>query len=366
MDNRKSFIALLVVGSLLFLVPLVLRIVSSGEAPIEPHTAEYFPVQDTETGKWGFIDPAGKPLTPMVFDWAGDFRQGRGLAESDGAMGYIDARFEESGEWAISPRFELKDPGDQPAFGFYDGLARARDDTGKWGYIDATGAWAIKPRFIESEAYAGTPVGDFSEGLAWYQTVSMADRMKVNDDDEIVRDEAGKPVRESYRRRLMGYIDRAGEVVIEPRFEMVQDFGEGLAGARFTTNDLWGFIDRSGKRVLSPEFEGVGRFSEGLCAARHEGLWGYIDKEGEWVIEPTYAEARAFLEGLAPARESERWGYVDKQGDWVIYPAYDNFEAYNHPGDARPFENGLARVTLDGKAIYINKSGEQVWPTDAD
>jgi len=68
----------------------------------------------------------------MVFDWAGDFRMGRGLAESDGAMGYIDASFAETGEWAISPRFELKDAGDQPAFGFYDGLARARDDTGKF------------------------------------------------------------------------------------------------------------------------------------------------------------------------------------------------------------------------------------------
>lgn len=362
MDNRKRFSAMLTVGLLLVITPFVLKFVLPSDYEPVPHTAEYFPVFDADTGKWGFIDNTGKAVTPFVFDWAGDFRQGLGLAESNGAMGYIDASFEQTGEWAITPRFELAHDNDMPASGFYDGLALARGDDGKWGYIDTAGKWAISPRFIENEDYAGTPAGDFSEGLAWFHDVRMAERYTLDENGDIVRNAEGEPIMEDYPRRLMGFIDREGEVVIDPRFEVVQDFGQGLAAVWVRSDALWGFVDRSGRRVIGPKYEGAGRFSEGLCAVRSNGLWGYIDKEGEWVIEPTYTEAKQFLEGLAPVRQGEKWGYITPDGGWAITPRYDNFQAYGHPGDARPFENGMARVTFENQAIYIDKQGKQVWP----
>lgn len=364
MDARKRFTALLTVGTLLLISPFVVRKLIPSEPEITPHTAEFFPVQDSATGRWGFIDAKGNEDTPMVFDWAGDFRQGLGLAESGGTMGYIDASFKETGEWAITPRFDLSHEGDQPAHGFYDGRALARGNEGKWGYIDPTGKWAIPPRFVESRDYPGVPAGDFAEGLAWFQDVRMAERYKLDSNAKMVRDAEGKPVMEHYPRRRMGFIDRKGQVVIEPGFEVVQDFGEGLAAVRIKSDERWGFIDRAGKRVIGAEYEAAGRFSEGLCAVKQGGRWGYIDKDGDWLIPPAYAEARQFLEGLAPAREGELWGYINQDGDWVIRPAYDNFEAYAHPGDAGVFENGLARVTFKGKMIYIDPTGKQVWPKD--
>lgn len=363
MDRRKRFTALLVIGILLLLTPLTLKYLLPSKADAQPHDAEYFPVQDPETGKWGFIDNKGKPITKMVFDWTGDFRQGRGLTESDGLMGYIDADFDETGKWVISPRFKLLDPGDMPARGFYDGLALVRDDSGKWGYIDRDGKWAIEPKFPESRDYRGVPAGDFSGGLAWYQTVQISERYVFDENDKFVRDEDGDPIKENYPEMLMGYIDREGEVSIEPGFAMAQDFGEGLAAVRFKTDGQWGFIDRAGKRAISPSYEQVGRFSEGLCAVRKNGLWGYIDPEGNPVIEPQFAEARQFLEGLAPARKGVLWGYINPKGNWVIRPTFDNYEDAIHASrDPRPFENGLARVSLNGQLIYINPKGEQVWP----
>lgn len=366
MDRRKTFIILLTVGALLLLTPFVYQQVTGPSDPILPHTAEYFPAQDPVTGKWGFIDNKGKALTPMVFDWAGDFRQGRGLAEitdkGSSMMGYIDAFFEKTGEWAISPRFMLRDTADQPAFGFFDGRALVRDDSGKWGYIDTTGKWIIEPRFPEARDYPGIPAGDFSDGLAWFQVVEMSERYVIDENDDMVRDEEGKPVMEAYPCRQVGYINRKGKVVIEPRYEMAHDFGEGLAGVRIKSHDRWGFINKDGSRVISPEFDQVGRFSEGLCAVSKNGVWGYIDLKGKEVIEHRFDEARQFLDGIAAARTGDKWGYIDPKGEWVIRPTYDNFDDYAHPGDPRPFENGLARVTLNGEQIYINRQGEQVWP----
>lgn len=364
MDQRKRFLLLLTVG-LLLMAPVIYTVVKPGDPPPGPHTAEYFPVQDPGTGKWGFIDNQGKPITAMVFDWAGDFRMGLGLAESGGAIGYINASFAETGEWAISPRFELLHPGDLPAHSFFDGLALARGDDGRWGYIDMSGKWAIEPRFDEAPRdYPGVPAGDFSDGRAWFQVVEMDERYKLDENEDIVRDENNKPVMEAYPRRRMGFIDRRGKVVIEPKYEVVSDYGEGLAAVWIKSHGQWGFIDRDGKQAIGPAFEGVGRFSEGRCAVRKNGLWGYIDPEGNWLIEPRFAEARQFLDGLAAAREGERWGYIGTDGAWVIEPVYDNFEDYAHPGDPSPFENGLASVTLNGQPIYIDSTGKQVWPSE--
>ncbi len=364
MQRRKLFFVLATIGALLVSAPFVYRYIAGPSDPILPSTAEYFPVQDPATGKWGFIDNEGNAVTPMVFDWAGDYRQGLGLAESNGAMGYIDVTFSETGKWAITPRFEVRDEGDISAYSFFDGRALARDDSGKWGYIDTTGQWVIEPTYGEARDYAGLPVGEFSDGLAWFQFVEMRERNKLDKNDEFVRDVEGKLVKESYPRRTVGYIDRKGKVVIEPRYEMAHDFGEGLAAVRIKSQDSWGFIDKDDHRVISPQFHEVSRFSEGLCAVAINGEWGYIDPDGEEVINRRFAEARHFSEGIAAVREGDKWGYIDAQGQWAIAPTYDDFEDYNHPGDPRPFENGLARVTLDGEAIYINRQGEQVWPKD--
>ncbi|MEO0477463.1 MAG: WG repeat-containing protein [Planctomycetota bacterium] len=365
MDRRKTFLILATIGALLISVPFMYRLFSGPNDPILPSTANYFPVQDPETNKWGFIDNEGNALTLMVFDWAGDYRQGLGLAEINGAMGYIDETFKDTGKWAINPRFELKDPGDQSAFGFFDGRALVRDKSGKWGYIDTSGEWVIEPKFAEATRdYPGVPAGNFSDGLAWFQVVEMSERNKLDQNDEFVRDEDNKPIKEAFARRTVGYINRSGKVVIEPRYQMAHDFGEGLAAVRIKSHDQWGFIDKDGKRVISPRFDAVGRFNEGLCPVALNGKWGYIDPKGDEQINYRFKEAREFSEGLAAAREGEKWGYIDPQGQWIIEPTYDNLEDYAHPGDPAAFENGLARVTLQGDVIYINPKGKQVWPKD--
>lgn len=373
MDRRKTFLLLATIGVLLIATPFIYQRITGPSDPILPHTAEYFPVQDANTGLWGFIDREGNPITPMVFDWAGDFRQGLGLAESDGAMGYIDMTFKDTGKWAISPRFELRDANDLSAFGFFDGRARVRNDDGLWGYIDTSGQWVIEPRFPEvPRDYPGLPSGNFSDGLAWFQEVEMNQRNVLDENDELVRDSEDELVKESYARRSFGFIDRKGKVVIKPRYEMVNDFGEGLAAVRIKSHDEWGFIDKDDSRVIPPKYDMVGLFSEGLCAVgmimKEGGVgverWGYIDPKGKDVIERTFDEARQFSEGLAAVRQGNKWGYIDKKGEWVIPPAYDNFQGYSHPGEPRLFENGIARVTLNGKSIYIDAQGEQVWPKD--
>ena len=98
-----------------------------------------------------------------------------------------------------------------------------------------------------------------------------------------------------------GFIDRRGEVVVEPRFDHAEDFSEGLAAV--AVSGKWGYIDKTGGFVLGARFN-ARAFDEGLAFVKVGGYdadaivdvvgafdtggeWAYIDKSGEYVWPPT-------------------------------------------------------------------------------
>jgi hypothetical protein len=170
-----------------------------------------------------------------------------------------------------------------------------------------------------------------------------------------------------------GYIglkNEKGEWVIQPKYNDIAPFSEGLA--RIRLNDKWAFIDRTGKEVLTFErkdgFWGVMPFSEGRAAITLKNLRkGFIDKTGKIVIPAIYSDARSFQEGLAAVALNHRdYGFIDKDGKVVIPLNYAH---------AWPFSEGLAGVqekgmkdagAFGGKWGFMDKSGKFVIPPKYD
>jgi hypothetical protein len=64
----------------------------------------------------------------------------------------------------------------------------------------------------------------------------------------------------------------------------VRPFNEGLAAVK--TDDGWGFIDTTGKLVIEPQFDNVGSFQDGLAFVSILGKEAYITKSGAFVVDP--------------------------------------------------------------------------------
>jgi hypothetical protein len=331
------------------------------------------PVADA-SGKYGFIDRAGRFRIPPRYNGAGQFSEGvayvwfwKGDKRQDGI---VDA----NGNLTELPATNDYD------FIFQDGLARFQTPSGqerKYGYMDKTGRVVIEPQFF----YAG----HFSEGLAWVSVLQG-------------------------REWLYGFIDKTGKVVIEPQFVYQPgDFVDGLA--KVTGKFKSGFIDRAGTYRIAVEIEhSDNSFSEGLLAAiipgepsrgvyldrdgkvaleipfwQHrtahqrtlysirrqqlapfsEGLAavlsfnkvGFIDRTGKVVIAPLFRETNGFAEGLAAVKiigsDGEYvWGYIDRTGKFAITPQFR---------EARRFAGGLAHVsTVEGRQQLIDSSGKVI------
>jgi uncharacterized membrane protein YhaH (DUF805 family) len=177
-------------------------------------------------------------------------------------------------------------------------------------------------------------IGDFSEGLA---EVKLGNKW--------------------------GFIDKQGNLVIQPIYDEVSDFNEGLARVRFGDflKGKYGFIDKKGNLVIQPIYSRTMVFSEGLAAVSYDEFssaedfllakMGFIDKQGNLVIQPTYRGIKPFSEGLARVLLAGKWGFMDKKGNLVIQPIYDMVNS---------FSEGLAKVLVDGKWGFIDKQGNLV------
>ena len=356
---RRTHIALAVAFLCLFAAARASRGQEAGNSD------ELLPFMDAQE-YWGFLNRNGKVVIQPTYEGVRPFHEGIALVWTGGYPGYIDRN--ETVIWSPSVTLdmseeELTDLEIDLGY-FYEGLARVKDK-GRFGFIDRTGKYAIKPQFLSA--------GDFSEGLAWAETAEGIGFIRKDGTFAIKAQYDGvgtfydglAPVEVGGKWR---YINEASQMVIKPQFDKTGGFSEGLAsvgianpGEKRGTDILermkWkhnfpgqcGYIDKTGKIVIDAQFGETGVFSEGLAAVRKGKAWGYIDKTGKILIGAEYDLAEPFSEGLAAVFLGEKWGYIDKTGRMIISPQFDT---------ALDFVDGLAAVWVGEKMGYILPTGK--------
>ena len=251
-------------------------------APVESNALDWqakglTPVK--QAGKWGYADADGRVVIAPQFLSAREFFEGLAAVQVEvsppSKIGFVDSRgvrairaaprkwgfIGQSGTMAIPPRFEA-------VGNFSEGLAAAsladpRSNEGTWGYIDTQGRVVIKPQFSSARP--------FSEGLALVSAGGI--RLADPSVPSIVN---------------IGFIDRTGEWVIRSKFKyfFYDDFSSGLVPFRKNLGK-WGYMDKAGTIVLNPRFDWAGRFTvNGFAPVVVNGKCAHIDRLGR-VVGPT-------------------------------------------------------------------------------
>jgi hypothetical protein len=153
-----------------------------------------------------------------------------------------------------------------------------------------------------------------------------------------------------------GYMNRKGEIVIQPTYDAAEDFEDGLAVAMIIKENQthYGYIDEKGSWTIVPAFDEVNPFYEDKAAVKKGELYGYIDKAGKEIIPCQFEQAGPFSEGRAAVKKNGWVGFINSTGTIVIEPIYTC--SVSHPF----FVNGLAPVFgADEMTGFIDPSG--VW-----
>jgi len=308
-----------------------------------------------EDGKWGFVNDSGriiinpKYLSPNVYaplysmnsmsqimHEAYIFSEGLAAVRNEDEWVYINVR-----DSVVISGLQI-----QNARKFSEGLAAVMIN-GLWGYINKRGAVVIQPQYV-------FPV-NFKYGKAFVLDPNMA----------------------------MYCIDRSGRRILS-QFRVASHFHEGVAALKggyrgekttLRENLKLGLLDTSGFVCVEPQFDKVGSFGDGLCpvlvgseqqhllSLRDDfktmkfvgGRWGFVDIKGRFVINPQFDEARGFSEGLAPVKVGDVWGYMDKSGGWAFKPQFSQVS---------DFQGGAAYVTLS--EAHSPYAGKHAWISHTD
>jgi hypothetical protein len=188
-----------------------------------------------------------------------------------------------------------------------------------------------------------------------------------------------------------GYINEAGDMVIEPRYksafkfrgeyafvtlssgqsEIIDDTGD-TAFSPDTENELAAWTghfvalrndnDRialvaigqiPGAQTRQYEYENVGMSENSRTPVQKDGKWGYINDQQRSVIKCQYESARAFSNKHAQvANAAGEAGLIGKDGSIVVPLQYDFV--------GRMTEDRTARIRHDGKWWYVNDKGERL------
>ena len=158
-----------------------------------------------------------------------------------------------------------------------------------------------------------------------------------------------------------GYVDTEGVVSIPYQWSgSAGTFHEGLACVENFHG--YGSIDTSGEIVIPCEWDNADDFSDGLAAVQKDGKWGYIDKQGNLVIpcEIDYEYGPyEFNGGYLPFTDNEKSGFMDSHGNIAIPATFDTFKVNS-------FQDGFAAVEKDGKWMFVDETGANVFGSEWD
>lgn len=297
-------------------------------------------------------------------------------------------------------------------------LAAAKDpETGLWGYIDKTGAYAIKPQF--------TSALDFSENLAAVSTGSAGTEMWgfIKRDGTYpagLEPQFAKASSFSCGYALVSggengihYINTNGSIAVTPfsldlgialdffadGFTAASDFKNNYAvvGVKDATGNSvsflidtngsvycnigsnldkivydssfslssagyviyrsetgkFGGIDTTGSIIVQFIYDSMTPAGDGLIGVSLKGKYGYVNFGSGSAVPLRYDGCTAFSGTTAMVRSNDMWGIIDKYGSYISAPRFS---------DARAFKNGLAAVQDGGYWGAVKSDGTVAVP----
>ncbi len=91
-------------------------------------------------------------------------------------------------------------------------------------------------------------------------------------------------------------------------------------------HNKWGFVDKNNRMVIQPQFDQLSAFSEGLAIVCKERKYGYINRAGQTVIAMQFDDAYPFSGECALIRKGDKFGIINKLGKYVIEPQFNGFK----------------------------------------
>ncbi|MDM1533860.1 WG repeat-containing protein [Myroides marinus] len=266
------------------------------------------------------------------------YAQELALFKQNGKIGFINKK----GEVVIKPVFNK-------GTSFSEGLAAVAYSGKDYGYINTSGEFVIQPNFKGANEFRGGIAIVTKEGIHSYIDRDGR-KVRIAGADKLYEfTPEGVAIYKSNTK--VGLIDAKGQVVVEPKYDVIRPFVNGYA--KVAVNKCWGIIDTKGSEVIPTKYEEIGNYIDGYAWAKYKGAFGVIYNEEFKAIEGADKIQDIVNPNRVIARIGKTWGLVNEKQEWIIPSIYENIRHGN--GD-------LLAARTGGKWGFINAKNETIVP----
>lgn len=261
-------------------------------------------VQDKE-GNWGYYSEQGKTAIPTLYKqvvpfsyeeyaWVRDQEDNFYLINKDNEKKVIDLEHKDIEECSalssglmaakINGRYTYVNANFERAFGdyefataFHNTMAAVRDKEG-WYFINTSGERLTDKNYADvkfdeaKKAFRNSLAFVSEDGKGYYLTNAMGEKIGTGVWEDAHLFKTSEPTAVMLDG-VWGFIDKEGNVVVDPQYEEARPFSEGFAPVKI--NGKWGYISSSDYKLVIPaEFDDAKEMNaQGVTFVLIEDVW---------------------------------------------------------------------------------------------
>lgn len=291
----------------------------------------------------GLMNSSGEEICSLIYDEIEDFQHGQAKAKRNDRWGLIDEKGEEiyeifpisEGLYKYYSKFQEvyglmdkeKNPITAPQFSnvgtFSNGLLNVKSKKDcKWGAVNNAGEVVIPFLYETFKPFIDGKAEVKKDGI-W----SIIDTFG-NEQPEYIDLSNGFIVYKSLFNNRCGLMNASKEAVTEQIFLEIEDFSEGKARVKMSTDSgvVWGTINERGEEIYEEQEIGDGLFK---YKSVFQGKCGLKKRSGEIVTDLLFSDIRECVGAEIEANKRNNnghylWGIIDLNGNEIIPFAFND------------------------------------------
>ncbi len=305
-------------NKIILLPTLLLSIILVYSTYGEAQSTESLPQTKSENGRWGLIDHSGKFILEPKYEeirlFSNWIDNGRVWIKTNNKWGLFDLK----GKIIVPPTYD--NVSSIQANYDYAEITLA----GNHGLITQTGKILVELQYSSLRV--------FDDGMIEVRTHD-GKRGFINQQGKIIAApvydlvlDYQNHIKRVQKNQRWGLIKDDGRIIVPTLYSAISEPVDNVSRVNmsgkcdwegYCEGGKWGLIDVKGTTILEPKYNYIDDFHDGLATVVINGKWGYLNTRGNLAIAAKFDAANDFDNGHASVTYRDEAGYIDRSGTFV-------------------------------------------------